>query len=193
MLLRCRASASPEAILQRLRQVPMIERRIRLDAAREQLVDEPVVKIETLSVRGARTSGKNARPGDGEAIGFGAQRLHQLAIVLVAVIMIVSDVAIAAIFDGALPMRETVPDRRPPSVFVHGPFDLIGGGRRAPDEAAGKARPAPGLPWRAPPVRGLRRRRRPERSPCCKPGKIAPRDPVQHHVFTSRAGASRKR
>ena len=40
-----------DAVLQRLRQVPVIERRERLDAVREQLVDEPVVEVEALRVR----------------------------------------------------------------------------------------------------------------------------------------------
>ena len=39
-----------DAVLQRLRQIPVIERRVRLDAVGEQLVDQAVVEREPLGV-----------------------------------------------------------------------------------------------------------------------------------------------
>ena len=56
------------AVLQRLRQVPVIQRRERLDPGRQQLVDETVVEVEALLVRRARALGEDPRPGDPEAV-----------------------------------------------------------------------------------------------------------------------------
>ena len=50
---RSRAPAS-RRVLERLRQVPVVERDERLDPVREQLVDEPVVEVEARVVHGGR-------------------------------------------------------------------------------------------------------------------------------------------
>ena len=45
-------------VLQRLRQVPVVERGERLDAGREQLIDQSAVEVEALGVRLAGPFGK---------------------------------------------------------------------------------------------------------------------------------------
>ena len=49
-----RARRPAAGVLERLRQVPVVERRERLDAVREQLVDEPVVEVEPGLVHACR-------------------------------------------------------------------------------------------------------------------------------------------
>jgi hypothetical protein len=69
---------------------------------------------------------ENTRPRDREAIGLCSQRLHQLNVVLVQMVMVVRDICIAVIDDFPGCVSVTVPDRRTSSVFVDGPFNLIG-------------------------------------------------------------------
>ena len=62
-----RARGPAACVLERLRRVPVEERRERLDPVREQLVDETVVEVEARRVHAAATLGKHARPRDREA------------------------------------------------------------------------------------------------------------------------------
>jgi hypothetical protein len=50
-------------VLERLRQIPVVERGERRDARRDQLVHQPVVKVEAFRVRRARALREDARPG----------------------------------------------------------------------------------------------------------------------------------
>src|ERR1044071_7467916 len=85
-LRRLASFPTTETILQRLRQVPVIERGERLNAIREQLVDKAVVKVEALRIRWTITVRKHARPRDREAIRLHAERLHQLHVFFVTMI-----------------------------------------------------------------------------------------------------------
>src|SRR5262245_20943565 len=55
-------------VLQRLRQIPVIQRGERLDARRLQLVDQAAVEVEPIRVGLTRAFGENARPRNGETI-----------------------------------------------------------------------------------------------------------------------------
>src|SRR5215208_1160314 len=55
-------------VLECLRQVPVIERRARLNATLEQCVDQPVVERHSSRIRPAAAARLDARPGDGKAI-----------------------------------------------------------------------------------------------------------------------------
>ena len=55
-------------VLQRLRQIPVVEGGKRLDVVSEQFVDEEVVKVEAFRVRRAGALGKHTRPRDREAV-----------------------------------------------------------------------------------------------------------------------------
>ena len=116
----------------------MIQRRKRLDAVSQQFVEQAVVEIEAFWIWRAGAFREDARPCDRKPIGLCAQRLHQLNVFLVQVIMVGRGVAVAVIGDGAARVGEAVPDRRAAAVFVDGALDLIGRGRRAPQKAVRK-------------------------------------------------------
>src|SRR5262249_11935877 len=68
---RCVARLPPPNLaLKRLRQVPVIQSGERLDAARDQFVDEAVVKVQPLWIGGSGSIGKDARPGYRESIAL---------------------------------------------------------------------------------------------------------------------------
>src|SRR5882757_1619706 len=119
-------SPAAEAIPKRLGQVPMIQGYEWLDAVRRQLVQQPVIEIEALWVWRTCSFRENARPSNRKTIGFCAQRLHQLNVFLVKMIMIGRGVGVAVIRDGPARVGETVPNRWAAAVFVDGPLDLIG-------------------------------------------------------------------
>ena len=126
------------AILQRLRQVPVIERRERCNAVRDEVVQEPVVEVEALRIWRAGTLGKYPRPRNREPIRSGGQRLHRPHVVSVSVIVIIGDVAVVVVADLSRRVRERVPDRRATAILTDGAFDLIGGGSGAPEKSRGK-------------------------------------------------------
>ena len=127
------------AILQHLRQVPMIERGEGFYAVGQQLVDQPVVERQALRVGQSATLREQARPGDREAVGRDAQRLHQRHVLLVEVIVIAGDVAVGAVQNLPGQPAERVPDGGAPTVLLRGALDLIGRRGRSPAEAFGEA------------------------------------------------------
>ena len=126
------------AILERLRQVPVVERDERLDAVREQLVDEAVVEVEAGGVHAAAALGEDPRPRDREAVGVETERAHQADVVAIAVVGVARDAAVVAVEDLPGRRREAVPDALAAAVLGHRALDLVGGGRGAPDEPVGK-------------------------------------------------------
>ena len=65
-------------ILQRLRQVPMIETKPRRNAARQQAIDQAIVEIEPARFDGAGARGHDARPRRREAISGKAAALRAI-------------------------------------------------------------------------------------------------------------------
>ena len=128
------------AILQGLRQVPVIERGEGHDAVGQQFVDQPVVEGQALGVGRPAPLREQARPGDREAVGRHAQRLHQRHVLLVEVIVIVGDVGVGAVADLAGQPGKRVPDGGAAAVLLRGALDLIGRCGRSPAEAFGKSR-----------------------------------------------------
>ncbi len=59
-------------VLERLRQVPVVERGERLDASREQFINEAAVEVYPLRIRCAGTLREDAGPGDREPVRGGA-------------------------------------------------------------------------------------------------------------------------
>src|SRR5262249_56474676 len=168
----------PAAILQRLRQVPMIERRERRDAVGDKVGDEPVVEVEALRIWRAGALREYPRPRNREPIRGGGERLHRLHVVSISVIVIVGDVAVVVVADLSRRMRERVPDRGAAAILADGAFDLIGGGGGAPEKSRRKGARgfAPGGRTVARPGGGCRRsqRRRPGH------GKLTSREPCGH-------------
>ena len=106
------------AILQRLRQVPVIKRRERRDAVGDELVEQAIVEVEPLRIGRAGALRKYSRPRDREPIGGHAERLHRLHVVLVAMIVIGGDVAGVVVADLSRRVRERVPDRGAAAIRV---------------------------------------------------------------------------
>ena len=98
-------------VLQRLRQVPVVQRQVGPHAAREQAVDQPFVEVQALGIPGAAAGGLHPRPADREAVGVDAQRGDEVEVAAQAVDVVAGDVAIAAVGDGAGLAAEAVPDR----------------------------------------------------------------------------------
>ena len=105
-------------VLERLRQVPVVERDERLDAGLEQPVDEPIVERQARRVRLPAPAREDARPGDREAVGAEAEPLHELDVLGPAVIVVAGDGTVAAVGDGAGARGEAIPDRFAAAVFV---------------------------------------------------------------------------
>src|SRR5215467_5958421 len=125
----------PAAILQRLRQVPVIERWERRDVVGGKVVEEPVVEVEALRIWRAAALRKYPWPRNGEPVRSGGERLHRLHVVSISVIVIVGDVAVVVVADLSRRVRECVPYRWATAILADGAFDLIGGGggRRRPE------------------------------------------------------------
>src|SRR5262249_54550158 len=101
--------------------------------------DEAAVEVEALGVGRAGALGEDPRPGDREPVRVRADVLHQRDVLLVAVVMVVGDVAGVVILDLPGRMGVGVPDRDALAVLVPGPLDLIGGRRDAPVEPVREA------------------------------------------------------
>ena len=130
-----RARRPAARILERLRQVPVVQRRDRLDAAGEQSVDEPRVEVDAGLVHRPGPGRLDARPRDGEAVRAEAEPGHEVEVALPAVVVIARDVAGVAVPHLAGRLAEGVPDRRPAAVFLRRALDLVGSGRGAEGEA----------------------------------------------------------
>ena len=126
-------------VLESLGEIPVKEGAEGLDVGGEQGVDEAFVEVDAFGVRRAGALRENARPCDGEAEAFGAEALHQLDVLLVAVVEVVGDVAGLALEGFAGGVGEGIPDGGAAAVLVDSAFDLIGGGGGAPDEVVGEA------------------------------------------------------
>src|SRR5215831_13457329 len=114
----CVAGFPPAAILHRLRQVPVIERRERRDAVGDEVVDEPVVEVEALRIWRAGALRKYPRPRNREPIRSGAERLHRPHVVSISVVVIVGDVAVVVVADLSRRVRERVPYRRATAILA---------------------------------------------------------------------------
>src|SRR4029079_4953473 len=137
-----------DAVLQRLRQVPMVQRGIGLDAVRQELVDQAVIEVEALGIGRAGPIGKYPWPCDRKPIMFDAEIADQADVFPVAMVMLVGAVSGGIALDLARRMRKGVPDRAAAAVLIDGALDLIGRGGGAPPEVLRESRravPAGGL------------------------------------------------
>ena len=121
-----------------VRVVPVEKCHPRFDALGEQFIDQSVIKAQPLAVDGACACGKHAWPGNGKAIRVDADLAHQVDVLLVAMIVVASDVACVPFPDLSGLPRQHVPDGKSFLVFVPRAFDLIRGRCNAPGEIAWK-------------------------------------------------------
>src|SRR5262249_5026455 len=89
------------------------------------LVDEAPVEVEALLIRLAGSLREDPRPRDREPVGVRADLAHQRDVFLVAVVVVVGDVAVLVVVDVSRRVGERVPDRRALAVLVPGAFDLV--------------------------------------------------------------------
>ncbi len=99
-------------VLERLREVPVVERDHRLLAVLEERVDEPVVERQALLVGRAAAGRLDPRPGDREAVAARAELLHQRDVLVDPVVVVAGDLAAAAVDDPPGLGGEGVPDAR---------------------------------------------------------------------------------
>ncbi len=125
-------------VMQRLRQIPVIQRCKRLDARAFQFIDQATVEVQPFRIRSTGSLRKDSRPRDREPVRRCADILHQRHILLVAMIVIVGDVAGVAIADLAGGMGVRIPNGWPLAVLVPCALDLVCRGRDAPEEALRK-------------------------------------------------------
>ena len=121
-------------VLQRLRQVPVVERQPRLDAPVEQPVHQPGVEVQPAPVGRAAPGRLHPRPGHREPVRRQPELGHQLDVLAPAVVVVDRDVAGAAAAHPTRRVAEGVPDRRPATVLCGRSLDLVGRGGGAPDE-----------------------------------------------------------
>ncbi len=125
-------------VIECLREIPVIERGVRLDAALEKRIDQPRIEVDSLFVDGAGARGKDARPRDAEPIGVRTKLGHDRDVVLVAPVVLASDVARLVEPGVARSVREAVPDAASGAIGGGRSFDLVGGRCCSPHEIIGE-------------------------------------------------------
>mmetsp|Transcript_48257 Transcript_48257/g.149089 ORF Transcript_48257/g.149089 Transcript_48257/m.149089 type:complete len:216 (+) Transcript_48257:1685-2332(+) len=140
----------------------MVERDVRRDARRQQLVNEPVVEVEALLVDAARGPAcrEDARPSDAEAIVLQAHGLHEGNVGVHHAVVVTRNVACRPLgchrwVDGAwrvaaamaaigarhahrVRARVGVPDGGAPAALPVGALHLVGSRAQPPDESLWK-------------------------------------------------------
>ena len=121
-------------VLEGLRQVPVVHRGHRVDAGRQEVVDQPVVEVEAGGVERARAGGLDPRPGEREPVGVQAEVDHVLQVLGRAVVVVARDGARVARVHLAGSGGVGVPDGREAPVLGRRTLDLVRRRRGAPDE-----------------------------------------------------------
>ncbi len=116
----------------------MIQRAVGLYARFEQRVHHALVEVEALLVRRSGAVRKDARPRHGKATGLQPEFLHEVDILLVAVVVVVRDVAGIAVVCLAGRVRKGVPNRLTAATLFHCAFYLVGSRSGTPQEACWK-------------------------------------------------------
>ena len=127
-------------VLQGAGKIPVVEGDHGLDTLCQQGVYQVVVENKALFVDGAVPVGDNPGPADGETVGPDIVGLHQIHVLLPAVVAVAGDVAGIPVLDVVVGrvMAEVVPDVGAFSVLVPGTLALVGGAGYAPQEVLGK-------------------------------------------------------
>jgi hypothetical protein len=141
-------------VLQRLGQIPVIQRDERGDPPGVETGDETAIEVEPGLIDPPVAIGDDPRPGDREPVRSDAQLCQQVEILLPPVEVVASDVARVA---ETAQIGEPIPDGVPFALLVAAAFDLVGGGGDTPGEIGGE-RPGWGSSF-VQVFRGLRLRR----------------------------------
>ena len=123
-------------VLERLGQVPVVQRRQRPDPSLEHALDERPVEVEAALIRRPTSGRLDPRPRDREAVALEAERLHQVEILAPAVVVLARGVTRVAEVHLPLGGGEPVPDGLAAAVHLRRSLDLERSGRGPPDEPA---------------------------------------------------------
>ena len=146
-----RVAGRPAAlVLQRLGQVPVMQRDHRRDPALQQRVDEPAVVGQAGRVRSAAALGLDARPGDGEPVGAGRQPGDQSHIVRGPVVAVAGDVTSVAVHGLPGLVAERIPHRGALPVLGRRALDLVGRRGHPPHEPRRELIPLLAVRWTHP-------------------------------------------
>ena len=135
---RRRARGPAAGVLERLREIPVVERDERADACGKQIVDQAVVEVESCLVDASASFGHDARPGERKAVGVQAELLHARDVQSIAVVGVARDRARVSVPDLARGGAEGVPDARAAAVGLGCALDLVRRRCSTPDEINGK-------------------------------------------------------
>lgn len=115
------------ALVETIGKIPVEEGDKGGNTSLEQVIDKLDIVVDALLVDGvvATTNGDDARPGDGEAVGGGAERLEEVNVLLGAVVRVAGDGTRAAIGDLTGDVAESIPDRGATAVGVDSTLNLI--------------------------------------------------------------------
>ena len=130
-----RVAVRPAAeILERLREVPVVQGHDRRDPVPVERLDDPAVVVEPRLVHRAVAFGQDPRPGDREPVRTDPEPGHEGDVVLEPVVLIARDVAGVPAADRSRPPAERVPDRHPAAVLADRALHLVRGRGGAPQE-----------------------------------------------------------
>lgn len=106
----------------------MIQRHPGRDAPPQQGVDQFVVELDALLAYGVVSAAQrnDARPGQGEAVSFGAVLCQEVKVLFISVVVVTRNVSVSALGPGRLEMAVRVPDGFAAAAFGHGSLDLVG-------------------------------------------------------------------
>ena len=136
---RCRVTAQPaSAVVEHLRQVPVVKRDEGANPVVQQLIDEAIVEVDPFRVHGPDAVGDDPWPRHREAIGVEPERLHHHDVLWHSVVVLARRVPGVLVRDIALDRGEGVPDGGRSTPFRRRTLDLEGCGRRAPEEPVGE-------------------------------------------------------
>ena len=119
-------------VLDVLRQVPVVECHPRLNAGRQEPIDQLIVEANALSIDRLARVGNDARPGDRKPIGLRADLLHQLDILAKPMVMVAGDVAVIPVLHSAFAFAKRIPNARRATTFATCSLNLVGRCGRSP-------------------------------------------------------------
>jgi hypothetical protein len=107
-----------------LREVPVVEGHVGVDARLQESVDDAVVVVQALLVHPAGAVRQDARPAQRQPVGVQAELLHQGDVVAIPVVGVARHVARDVLEHLPRCVPKGVPDRRPLPVLVPPSLDL---------------------------------------------------------------------
>src|SRR4029077_17739336 len=132
------AHRPPTCILERLRRIPVEERRERLEILGEELGHKTVVEVQTGVVHSTTSRRHDAGPRDRETKGIQPELLHEGNVIPIPVIEPAGDFSRVAVSNLSRSRAEAIPDAFPTSILVRSALDLVRRGGGSPDEVVWK-------------------------------------------------------